>query len=493
MAERKIKFPEDPNQQSAYLKCAEKLLDSHSTTLSCIDAHQSGNVDGLGERGFGFSVAYTVYNNIYTEPFRPKGYKGKAESIQQSWREIRKPHLEKLLIDNPKYQYTGSRDPMKFFLKFWKDPERYGFTGSELIDLFDRSCTLAVQDPQALPLLQSQLEVEEKLLETMVPLWRETSEDEYRGTFWHYEREPRDIDQAVDIVNGSHYYTELTKEYYETNGRSLRYGGFGTLYALFKQDGYFASLFTPEQLMSAKDYMDRWRYLRIHSYRLALRKFDNVAIDDTDDPFKIIDNWFPTAQDIIADKAHDILKNDLDTVGLINSQSGYEVSLLEHIHKLKQGNGLPLPETPGQAVKLLEACHKWTQINLDTVKNHTWGGWIGGFRRYYDLLAQDTSLSHLLPEQLIGEGRELCDKYKLLRENCLKRAIIKNWGVDIGLLNPEIFMQGIGSASVNFSQSDYFIVRKRELGDMLHNPEVVTHLENQAEYEERALKYLSTI
>lgn len=488
MIDRKVELPQNPNERATYLRVAEELLDSHKSTRQNLEGHLRGDLQAFNRHCVGFYVFCTLFGKeYYNRGLVPEAMMDEGRSLHESWGSLQNKYLAELVRQDPRLHYPGEGNPVDYMWQLWRNSK-----DKEVSDAVDQTSTraneLALRDPQALPLLTAQLRYEEAALEALAPFWKETSESEYKDVFKYLEREPRDIQGAIEVIRSSHLGTEYTREYYETRGGSLVSGGYGGIYMLFGQDGYFASLFSPEQIMEGKHYIDAWRNYEGLTFRRVIEEYTDKV--EATDPFKAIEDWPPIVQDRICQKAKRIMLYDPRSVEHFVKQGQYEVTLTAHLEGLKLGAVLPEPQTRDEVRKLLEACHRWTQINVETYEGHNWYGWRGGFRRFYDLLAKDGVVSQSLSTSLVDEGQAIYQDCNALKVNFLRGAIRKTWGIKIDTIDPEQFMQSLDDADVSMKPRDCFEIEKRALGDMLHDPNTLQHFRQQSGYEERALSYL---
>lgn len=469
----------------------EQLLGSHKHTQKNLQAHKSANLDVLTQSGYDRFRVFHDLHHLYDAELISGSVFTTGKGIYNAWDELRNKHVSEMAMTNPKLNYSGEGDPTGYL---WGLVEKAGGFNSKIYPVVQRilseAGTRTLKDPNAQSLLEAQSVYEETLLDSLVPFWREaTIPEEVEEQPLGLTVEPRTIDEAIEIVERTFDDTRENLDYYE--GKSVGHNTeFGLTYRMLSKDGYFASLFTPEQMMEAKKYIDKWFDLQHKISTTVIGEYTSEPIGDKD-PFEITDKWSEQAQDNIADKLRRMRLADPRCAQHFRDQYDYEGGLKDHLEGLKQGSALKEPQDKEEVKDLVRVCHEWTKINLDTFQAHRWLGWKGGYRRFYDLLGQDGVVSHVLPTKLVAQGKALYQRINVLKSGSLSESLKRTWGLDMKDQDPEKFIQSIEDSKASYTPKCFPHVRTRALGIMFDNPEVAEHFTEQSLYEVKVLRYLA--
>lgn len=482
---------ENPELSPLILNAGCCLIKDHRRALKYLDAWKAGEIANVAYPTLVYSLGFSILaeqkideDTFVGEGALPKEILLEVQAIEEGWESIKNEYAAEYIKTDPRFEYTEDKgDPIEYRLSLFNSSETSENQRQAMYDSSDYSNKQALQDERALPLLEKQSALEEKALDILAPHWREAIEHDFEEELvsFHPQTEPKDINQAIQIIENCNLHTKGTLEYCQLpeNSGGMT-GGYGTMYALMKQDGFFTSLFTPWQLLEAKNFIETWRAWDNSVFLNITREyFEDPTIEDA---YEALKDLPPKTQDALSTNACHATYKSPEGIEHFGKQSKFEKELVK---RLEDNSGQS--ETPS-ASELAQVCHACTEESIKTFQRKDLYGFRGGFGLLYQTLEQNPELAAYLGEDLVKEGLEFYRKWGAFKTNALRDAIRKVWGIDIGKMDPETFLDKLENSEYG-SHSIQPLRNTREASVFLfiNNPEVLDLLQKQAAWEEKLL------
>jgi hypothetical protein len=147
-----------------------------------------------------------------------------------------------------------------------------------------------------------------------------------------HEPEPSNPARALERVESDHHFTLKTLQTHKGHGTMT--GGYGGLYMLLQQDGYFASLLTHDLVAEGKALVAEERALErqanVTAAKLFNIRFGRKSLVDA------LEGYAPNFQDEVCAKATELFRKDPKALSHFERQAAYEERVIAHL-KYAQG------------------------------------------------------------------------------------------------------------------------------------------------------------
>ncbi|MDO8658778.1 MAG: hypothetical protein Q7K55_08605 [Candidatus Levybacteria bacterium] len=469
-------------QQPSECVCIiEITLESRQNTQYNLAALREGRTEDLKRESVGFLMVEMLLNsNIHTQGLMPLEILAISRATRESWDKLRIGYREQVLSEELGLEIGEFNAKESLHLMFKKDWNKAG----EISDKIDE---LTIRNPQAGAILATQAKVEEEILSYLAPHYQEVTESEFRFKYDTHEREPESIEEAKKIIIGSHAWTLKNIATYSQKNEGGVTGGFGDIYILLKQDGFFQRLFPPSLIKKSKELMERLKTMKGKNLKITIGEHEEIK--EGIDPIDAIKSWKPGDQD---DACRQAFRMGFVGEAFTNhflEQAIYEKELVTFLETQQVSHQLSEPLTRQELLELLQQCHEFTKINLQTYQSKDMDGFKGGHGWFYSLLENGESANDQLTPKLIEEGFEIIAEWEFIKQDSIKEAARRTWGVDLKDIDPYKFMEDLDK-SETFSSRQLWNSERRCRGLLVEDPRTVEHFKKQLEYEQRVIEYL---
>ena len=429
-----------------------------------------------------------VLGSSFLDEIIPRGFHLRGQRMER-YRHLLQSHVLREMVETGQMELPfKSADYLVEFDGMWKkyanDPAMY----QKLAGCLQEIDNLVLQNSKAGRLLKREEAFEKEVLKYFgADASRTTPPSDVESEVCPM-REPKSIEQAIDLVKEAHNATLTTLDRYQTQARYWHvYGGYGRPYSLMKQDGYFASLLTPQQLLQGRVLISDWN----DDGRKALWKIvseHTLNLKKKDDPIEAMEGWDPSLQDQICRAADALQIIDPRSVKHFQEQVDYEDKMIQFLEGLSAGENLPLLESKNDLGDLLDTSRKLAGMTVQTFHDQDPAGFRGGTNYLRLFLVQPDVVAKFpwLRPDLVNEGNKIFASIIDLKKMASRRAFAKTWGIELGGFYPDLALSQI-------EQTEHEILhvalidecQQKSTTVFLTNPRVTELYESQLDFIDR--------